>query len=88
MAPVYYSQHGEEYMNNTEEEDVETFFVYENFDDYVYDRLRDANCRIIGPPVIFKCAEDGKVGDVNFETQDMDIVSCERLGSEFTLPVH
>ena len=46
-------------MNDT---DDDTVFVVENFDGDVFQQLHRARCRIVGPPVIIKCARDRQVG--------------------------
>ncbi|KAI0240758.1 Protein ECT2 [Lamellibrachia satsuma] len=56
-SAVLYSDTGFEYMNNT---DDDTVFVLENFDGDIFQQLRRARCRILGPPVIIRCAQDGE----------------------------
>ena len=41
--------------------DDDTVFVIENFDGDVFQQLRRGRCRILGPPVIIKCARGGEV---------------------------
>lgn len=54
-AVVLYSDTGFEYMTDT---DDDTVFVVENFDGDIFQQLRRGRCRILGPPVIIKCARD------------------------------
>ena len=42
-------------------EGVETLFIMTEFEGSVFDNLRRNGCRILGPPVIYKCAAENKV---------------------------
>ena len=50
---MIYSDTGFEHMNDAEED---TVFVLDNFDGSIFQQLHQAGCRIVAPPVIFKCA--------------------------------
>lgn len=50
-------------MEDFENENSEfgTVFVLEEFDSQPYDTLRKISTRILGPPVILRCARKGEV---------------------------
>ena len=50
---MIYSDTGLEYIN---EVDYDTVFIIDNFDGDLFMRLHKAGCRILGPPVIIRCA--------------------------------
>ena len=53
------SDTGQEYINDVE--DYENVFVVANFKEEVFEALDKADARIIGPPVVIKCARDNEV---------------------------
>ncbi|XP_052217057.1 protein ECT2-like isoform X1 [Dreissena polymorpha] len=53
---VFESETGSEYVADTTEFD--TIFVLDEFKGDVFEQLRKADVRIVGPPVIIKCATD------------------------------
>lgn len=56
---VFESGSGDEYIQDTSEFDC--VFVLSDFKDEVFDKLHKADVRIVGPPVIIKCARDNQV---------------------------
>lgn len=41
--------------------EFETVFVVADFHAPVFDELRKADCRVLGPPVVMHCARKGEV---------------------------
>ena len=56
--PVEYSDTGFEHIP---EADEETIFVLDNFEGDIFIRLHRAGVRIMGPPVIIRCAHENEV---------------------------
>ncbi|XP_071798925.1 protein ECT2-like [Asterias amurensis] len=56
--PILTSETGME--NVMDPEGVETLFIMTEFEGSVFDNLRRNGCRILGPPVIYKCAAENK----------------------------
>ncbi|XP_077987561.1 protein ECT2-like [Glandiceps talaboti] len=52
---VVHSDSGKEYVDDDK---YETIFVLDTFEGILYDSLRRMECRIMGPPVIIKCAHN------------------------------
>ena len=61
---VVNSDTGEEYINDVD--DYENIFVVTNFKEKEFEALDRADVRIIGPPVVIKCARDNQVSFVGF----------------------
>ena len=57
--PVEYSDTGFEHIP---EADEDTIFVLDNFEGDIFIRLHRAGVRIMGPPVIIRCAQENEVG--------------------------
>jgi len=43
--------------------DYETVFIVDNFDGSIFQQLQKADCRIVSPAVILRCAMYGKVSE-------------------------
>ena len=56
---VVNSDTGQEYINDVD--DYENIFVVTNFKEKEFEALDRADVRIIGPPVVIKCARDNQV---------------------------
>ena len=56
---VVNSETGQEYINDVD--DYENIFVVTNFKEKEFEALDRADVRIIGPPVVIKCARDNQV---------------------------
>ena len=57
-CPIIFSDTGLEYINVN---DYDTVFVMDKFEGDIFMRLHKAGCRIIGPPVVIKCAKNKMV---------------------------
>jgi len=58
------SETGEEFIQHTTEFDC--VFVLEDFKDEIFNKLHKADVRIVGPPVIIKCAREDQVNYCNY----------------------
>lgn len=56
--PVEYSDTGFEFLR---EADEDTVFVLDNFEGDIFTRLHRAGARIMGPPVLNRCAKNDEV---------------------------
>lgn len=47
--------------DDSESPEVEAVFVISDFEEPIFSNLNKADCRILGPPVVFQCAKKGEV---------------------------
>lgn len=66
-----------EEFGDFESPEFETVFVIADFQDSIFNKLYKADCRILGPPIVLRCAQKGEVS----ESKPSVLSHCSFTGS-------